>query len=139
MPFEFPTDSNNKAGAIKTFNGGNEFAVPSVSYSSKKTWASQVTTDSYADIGTSWDKDFFKTTTIIIKNTGTTNGAHVKVLGSVDGVNFDVEVLPENLIAASGKTVVRFSDYYTHIKIQVKAATAGAQTNVEAIGASIAA
>lgn len=28
MPFTFPTDSTNKAGAVKTTNSGNDFYVP---------------------------------------------------------------------------------------------------------------
>lgn len=28
MPFQFPTDSNNHAGAVRSINGGNDFIVP---------------------------------------------------------------------------------------------------------------
>lgn len=28
MAFTFPTDSNNKAGAVKSIGGGNDFSVP---------------------------------------------------------------------------------------------------------------
>lgn len=35
MAFTFPTDTNNKAGAVKAF--GNDFAVPGVDYASEVT------------------------------------------------------------------------------------------------------
>ncbi len=106
---------------------------------SRKTWAGQNTTNDYADLGSAWSKGGYRTSTVIPKNTGA-NGAHVKVLGSVDGgTNFDVEIQAETTIAAGDQLVVKFSDYYTDVKVQIKAAVADSQTTVEGRAAAVAA
>ena len=50
-------------------------------------WPVQTTKNAYANLGAPWDKEHLKTCTFIIKNTGATNAAQIKVLGSVDSVN----------------------------------------------------
>jgi len=55
------------------------------------------------------------------------------------GTNFDVEIQAETTIAAGDQLVVKFSDYYTDVKVQIKAAVADSQTTVEGRAAAVAA
>lgn len=104
-------------------------------------WPAQTTTDSYADLGKPWklDEPATKSKTLVIENTGAANGAHYKILGSVDdGVTYAVEIAAETALAAGTKATRIVNDYYTHLKVQVKAQVAGSQTTVKAAGCGIA-
>lgn len=104
---------------------------------SLKAWSEQTTTDEYEDLGKPWDKSHLKTCTLVIENTGSTNKAKAKVLGSVDGENYDIEVAAEAEVAASGAITVKWSDYYTGVVVQIKSAEAGKHTTIKARAAGI--
>lgn len=106
--------------------------------SAVQTWAEQVTTDEYADLGAPWDTRWLLRKSIVVKNTGGTNGLHYKVLGSVDnGKNYDVEIKEETVVAAEQSDDVSYDKYVTHVKIQVKAQSASDQTTAAASAAGI--
>ncbi len=113
-------------------------SIPTTVSSAITTWAVQTTTDANAVLGTPWNKTGLKTTTVVIHNTGTTNAATVTVEGSVDGTNWDFTIFAGTSTAAGARQVVRFADYFTHIRILIRATTAGAQTTVVARAAAIA-
>ena len=113
--------------------------IPRFIFAQKETvWVAQTTTNAYADLGVAWAKKGFKTTSVVIMNTGLANGAKVKVLGSTDGVNFTTEIQAEAIIAAAGSLTVNFTTYYTHIKIQILDQNAGDHTTVSASACAIA-
>jgi hypothetical protein len=98
--------------------------------------AAQTTTNSYAD-ALILDKRNHKTATIQIKNTGA-NGLHVKVLGSLGSVFdndgfpvYDIDVVTEQTVAAGAQHVAHVTNYYPYLKVQIKAAVNGSQTNAE--------
>ncbi len=113
-------------------------SIPMTTASATTAWAAQTTTDANAVLGTPWNKTGLKTTTVVIHNTGTTNAATVTVEGSVDGTNWDFTIFAGTSTAAGARQVVRFADYFTHIRILIRATTAGAQTTVVARAAAIA-
>jgi hypothetical protein len=100
-------------------------------------WAEQATTNDYKNLGTPWDKEHLKSCTLVVHNTGVANAAKVKVLGSVDGENYDVEIQAEVEVAADGKKAISWSAYYTHVVVQIKASVDGSQTTVAARAAGI--
>lgn len=100
-------------------------------------WAGQLTTDADAVLGTAWNKTGLKSTTLVIHNTGA-NGATVTVQGSVDGTNWDSTILAATGVAAGAKNVQHISNYFTHIRILIRATTALSQTTVAARAAAIA-
>lgn len=100
-------------------------------------WPSQATVDAYADLAPgAWSKIRFRWAAVVFRNTGA-NGAHVKLLGSVDGSSFGAEVLAETVVAAGAQFELTISDYWPYLKPQIKAQVAASQTNVEAHGAAI--
>jgi hypothetical protein len=100
-------------------------------------WPVQTTKNAYANLGAPWDKEHLKTCTFIIKNTGATNAAQIKVLGSVDSVNFDAPIVAEKDLAAGATEVVKLSDFYTDVVIQVKSKVDGSHTTINASAAGI--
>lgn len=104
-----------------------------------KSWSAQDTTDTYASLGTAWQKPDTLHAIIVIKNEHVSNGAKVKVLGgAVRGV-YPKEVLTETTIAAGASHVLLVSDYYPFLDIQIKAAVDSSQASVSAEGRAIAA
>jgi len=70
---------------------------------------------------------------IYIKNTGTTNDLHYKILATCD---YPVapwhEIKAETLLGADAGDYVALTDAWDAVKIQVKSAVAGASTTVDA-------
>lgn len=70
--------------------------------------------------------------TFVIENTGGSNGATVRIQGSVDGgANFDEDIQAATNIAAGAKLVVKTSDYYTDIKVEAHRETVSLDTSVD--------
>ena len=70
--------------------------------------------------------------TFVIENTGGSNGATVRIQGSVDGgANFDEDIQAATNIAAGAKLVVKTSDYYTDIKVEAHKQTIALDTSVD--------
>lgn len=103
---------------------------------SAKVWAAQTTTVSYADMAEGvWDKRELKTFTIVFKNTHATLTAKAKLLGSVDGVNWDKEVIAEQTLTANGGVYVgNVSDYYPFVKPQIIDGTGPGTVEARAAG-----
>lgn len=85
----------------------------------------KLSTNTYADVGI-WGTAYFKTKYLTFK--ATTNNLLVAVLGSRDGgVTYPATL--ENDISVTTATEVEksYTALYSHLKIQVKAATGGLQ------------
>jgi hypothetical protein len=71
----------------------------------------------------------FKTKTIVVVNSGATNGLTWSVLGSVDGgLNYDITVNSGGNIAASSIASFQDTGYYTHLAFQLKSQSSGSPT-----------
>src|ERR1700721_1498682 len=83
------------------------------------------TTNSFADVLPYWNKYGAKTVTIYVTNTGGANSATFQILGSVDdGANFEAVVVASAPIATGVTVVSHITDYYTQLKVQIKATVA---------------
>ena len=73
---------------------------------------------------------------IKIKNTGS-NDLVFTIVGSIDrGAEYEYVEKADTTLAAAASYTHRFTDYYTHVKVQVKAAAATAAT-IKAAGQSV--
>lgn len=97
----------------------------------------QSTINAFDDLGLPWIKMHTKSGTIVVDNIGA-NDADVKVLGSVNGFAFGIQVQQSTLVTAGQSLVVSFSDYYAAVKVQIKSAVANTPTQVVASGSAIA-
>jgi hypothetical protein len=97
--------------------------------SSTTSRTAQTTTDSYATLGAAWDVASCLRKTLVVRNTGGTNSANYRVQGSVDGTNW-VEVVAEQTLAAGLSAKQHVNDYWTHLRVQIKSATATLQTTI---------
>jgi len=90
------------------------------------TLADQLSTNSYVNVGDMIDVTMLKTK--YFKFTAATNNLLVNVLGSFDGgVTFD-QTLDANLSVTTSAAVAKtYTDPYSHVKVQVKAAVGGSQ------------
>lgn len=112
-------------------------ANPLPNLSADKTFITEayVTVDAYANarsINGNLAVARYKTKEIIVKNTGGVNAARVTITGSVDnGVNFDVTISNNTLVAVGNTLEVSENRAFTHIKIEARSNTAGNATTVE--------
>jgi hypothetical protein len=105
----------------------------------EKTWTSQASTNDYVDLGTYWDKVGFNIVTMQVNNTGATNSIYYKILGSLDGVTYNIDVVSETSVIATDYNLINISSilgdtYIPYIKIQIKSVVAGSHSTVTAIG-----
>jgi hypothetical protein len=102
-------------------------------------WSSQNTTDSYADLGEHWDTRGYYYKTVELRNLGDTNAIDYRILGSMDGTTFNTSITTGNLSASNHETIdinaFIASSYIPYIKLQIKAAVGGQQSEVMAVGA----
>lgn len=108
----------------------------------EKTWASQASTNAYVDLGVYWDKVGFNKATMQIKNTGIANSIYYKILGSLDGLTYDIDIISETSILAADYDLIDISSlsegaYIPYIKIQIKSVVAGSHSTVTAIGVCV--
>lgn len=108
----------------------------------EKVWAEQTSTNSYVDLGTYWDKVGFSVGTIQLWNTGDTNDIDYQVLGSLNGSDYDIEIISETLLGEDDFDIIDVgayseASYIPYIKIQIKSAVADAHSTVEAIGVCV--
>lgn len=111
----------------------------------EKVWVSQASTNSYVDLGgsgTYWDKLGYRAATMQIWNTGLVNDINYKVLGSLNGVDYDIEIVEETTLQENDYDLIdigEFSEatYIPYVKIQIKSTVADTPSNVEAIGVCI--
>jgi hypothetical protein len=87
-------------------------------------FANKLSTDVYVDVGV-WSVAYYKTKTFTFS--ATTNNLLVNVLGSKDGGTTFAAV--ESAISVTTGAAVEkvYTDMYTHLKVQVKAAVGGSQ------------
>lgn len=71
----------------------------------------------------------YKSKMIVLLNTGA-NSAQYSIMGSVDGVNFDITIANNALIASSQTVAVDEERVMTHIKITAHSTGAGLSTNL---------
>lgn len=92
------------------------------------------TTDSFADLtGAIIDAANYESLAIVFKNTGGSNGASWKILGSIDGVTYVEVVASANVAAGATGTPYTVSiPPYRYYKVQAKAQSAGNQTTAVA-------
>lgn len=108
-------------------------------------WASQTSTNSYVDLGgsgTYWDKLGYEKATIQIWNTGVANDIDYNVLGSLNGVDYDIEIISETTLGEDNFHLIDISSfsegaYIPYVKIQIKSTIADTHSTVEAIGVCI--
>jgi len=108
----------------------------------EKIWASQASVNAYADLGVYWDKAGFGTATIQIWNTGVANDIDYKVLGSINGTDYDIEIISETTLQESDFDLIDIgayteASYIPYVKIQIKSTLADTHSTVEAIGVCI--
>jgi hypothetical protein len=84
----------------------------------------QLSTDDYVDVGI-WSVAYFKTK--ILTFVGAINNLKVNTLYSLDGGTTFTALESDIAVAAAATVVKTYTDPYTHIKVQVKAAGAGSQ------------
>lgn len=77
------------------------------------------TADSYNTVITI-DTRYFKTKTLFIKNTGNDNPASIKILGSVDGINFDLILANDVKIDPQNSYIFKDDSALTHILVEAK-------------------
>jgi hypothetical protein len=86
----------------------------------------QLSTNSYVDLSPVIDVSFFRSK--ILRFTAATNALLVNVLGSLDGgVTFDQTVEADISVTTSAVVTKTYTSPYTHLKMQVKAASGGSQ------------
>lgn len=104
-----------------------------ISSATRLTLNAQTTTDTYADLVGSTDFIAYNVLNVLIKNTGLTNSATVKILGSFDaGANYDIQVINDTVIAPGILKTFYINTPFSNVKIQIKATSAGNQTTVSA-------
>lgn len=89
------------------------------------------TVDAYGDAtSVVLDVQGLKDKALVIKNTGTKTLSW-KLLGSIDGgAEYDVTVKAEADVLSAAYEYYRFTDYYTHLKVQLKSKLAANPTTV---------
>jgi len=89
-----------------------------------------ITTDAYAD-ALNWICKPFGDKTIILKNTHGLNSLHYKLLVRAKEDGQDAEEIAETTLAAGNLVRISRADIFSRMKLQVKAATAGAQATYQ--------
>jgi len=108
-------------------------------HASTKDFTAQDTTDNWDELDT-WLTEHLKSKTLHLRETGATNDVDIRVLGKLDESNtYPVVVQGQTTISAGGALKVTVPDYYTGLKVEVKAAAAGSQGTVAGDAAGIAA
>lgn len=108
-------------------------------YIDRESFGPQTTTDSFAELGVYTCANVLSKS-IALRETGGASGIDYRILGSVDGgQNYDETVVADTNLAAGASTIQHIADYFTHLKVEIKAASAGSQGDVEADAAGIAA
>lgn len=92
---------------------------------------SQDSTNSYANILKRDIRDVKKLTVYLIE-TGGSNDILFKIQGSMDDSNWE-DLKAETTLAASGTAYETLTDNWLHIRIQIKAASAGSQGTVTCV------
>ncbi len=97
-------------------------------------WPQQATVDAFADLGLPWETGELGRKTLVVRNTGGVNGGTYQVLGSLDGGATYPVILQAaaNVPAGGNGGPVTIDHLVTHLKIQVKAQLAAAQTTMAA-------
>ena len=76
--------------------------------------------NTYVDVGVI-DAELYRTKRVRVA--AATNNLHVKILGSMDGgASYDIEVEAEFTVTVGTPQIKSTTDYYTHLKVQVKPA-----------------
>ncbi len=87
--------------------------------------ANKLSADTYDDAG-SWSTLFLKTKRFQFD--AATNNLHVRILGSLDGgATYPITVEAEFTVTVGTTSVKTSTDWYTNLKVQVKAASGGSQ------------
>lgn len=98
------------------------------------TAGAQTTTNSYADLsGSKIDTTNATSVSFVVKNTGGSNGAYWKIVGSNDDSSY-VDVNSEATLAAGvSASYATAQAVYRYYKVQIKAQVGGSQTTVSAV------
>ncbi len=87
---------------------------------------SKLSTNNYVDISPIWHVSFFRTK--MLRFTATTNNLLVNVLGSIDGGLTFTEAVESDISVTTAAVVSKtYTTPYTHLKVQLKAASGGSQ------------
>jgi hypothetical protein len=103
--------------------GGEQTLFPSETYNTTNTDAQARPVNGNLDVQHKAAK------TIVIINTGA-QSARINVKASVDGVNFDIFLSTNTLLAAGNTLVVNDANAHTHVQILARSNTAGNATAV---------
>ena len=111
----------------------------------QKEWSEQTSTNSYVDLGGSsavWDKTGFQVATLQIWNTGSSNDINYKVLGSLNGTDYDIVIISETTLQEDDFHLIDISNlaegaYIPYIKIQIKSTVTDTHSTVVAYGVCI--
>ena len=104
-----------------------------------KEWASQASTNTYVILGSVWDKTGFISCTMQIWNTGSSNAIDFKILGSLNGTDYDIEVYTGTTISKSDYILLNLNSilddcYIPYLQIQIKSTVTDSHSTVEAYG-----
>lgn len=110
-------------------------------YHYKQEWSSQASTNSFVDLGDSWDISGLLNSTIEINNTGDTNDIDYQVLGSLDDSSYDISI-DSGTIGEDDYKIVNINSltdnaYIPFLKIQIKSTVADNHSSVTVIGVAI--
>lgn len=108
----------------------------------EKEWSEQTSTNSYVDLSTVWDKTGYQVATLQIWNTGDTNDIDYKVLGSLNGTDYDIEIISETVLGEDDFDLIDISSfsegaYIPYVKIQIKSTVSDSHSDVKAFGVCI--
>ncbi len=114
----------NEDGSVKEVKSEGLFQTSSIYDFAFVNFPQKNTPDTYVDLlSKAIVTADYRFGTLRVANTGGTNGLHLKVLRSIDaGKNFDIEVLPQEILSAGSHKVLNLEGYGTHLKVQVKSA-----------------
>lgn len=108
----------------------------------QKEFTEQTSTNSYVDLDTVWDKSGFHNGTVQLWNTGSSNDIDYKILGSLNGIDYDIEVVSETTLGEDATTLKDVSNltegaYIPFIKVQIKSTVADNHSTVKGFGVCI--
>lgn len=103
-------------------------------YANKK-FNTYTTTNAYGtnpeDFLANYSKQGYLSFSVLFRNTGA-NPAHVRILGSLDKVNYPISLLVETVVAAGASHMFSYnSAYVPFLRLQAKSQNAGLHTTVE--------
>lgn len=108
----------------------------------QKEWSLQTSTNDFVILGTVWDKTGFEKATLQIWNTGDTNNINYKVLGSLNSVDYDIEVISTTILDKEDYDLIDISSlsegaYIPYIQIQIESTIDDSHSTIKAFAVCV--